>query len=68
VIELTTLRMPCLNLDVYGPAIKSELYDSRCKAGDPDTEKWARGGFYARVIHEGLVVPGAPVTLESEMA
>ena len=68
VIELTTLRVPCLNLDVYDPAIKAELYDFRCKAGDSATEKWARGGFYARVIHEGLVVPGASVTLESEMA
>ena len=68
VIELTTLRVPCLNLDVYNPAIKAELYDARCKAGDPETPKWARGGFYARVIRGGLLVPGAPVTLESEMA
>src|ERR1700689_222901 len=37
VIELTTLRTPCLNLDVYGPAIKSELYDAQCKAGDIDS-------------------------------
>lgn len=66
VIELTTLRTPCSNLDVYKPEIKAELYDSKCKAGDPGTPKWARGGFYARVIHEGLLVPGAPVTLESE--
>jgi len=68
VIELTTLRTPCLNLDVYDPAIKAELYDARCKAGNPDTPRWARGGFYARIVHEGLVVAGAPVTLESEMA
>lgn len=68
VIELTTLRVPCLNLDVYNPAIKKDIYDARCKAGDPDTPKWAKAGFYARVVHEGLVVPGAPVTLESEMA
>ena len=47
---------------------KKDIYDARCKAGDPDTPKWAKAGFYARVVHEGLVVPGAPVTLESEMA
>src|ERR1035438_6163426 len=34
VIELTTLRTPCRNLDVFGPAIKAELYDARCNAGD----------------------------------
>ncbi|HXJ40074.1 MAG TPA: MOSC domain-containing protein [Bryobacteraceae bacterium] len=68
IIELTTLRVPCLNLDVYDPAIKTELYDAACKAGNPDSPNWARGGFYARVIRAGLLVPGAPVTLESEMA
>ena len=66
VIELTTLRTPCANLDVYNPGIKATLYDAKCKAGNPETPNWARGGFYARVIHEGLLVPGAPVTLESE--
>ncbi len=66
VIELTTLRTPCSNLDVYNPKIKTELYDANCKAGNPNTPVWARGGFYGRVIHEGLLIPGAPVTLESE--
>lgn len=68
VIELTTLRTPCLNLNVYGAAIKDEVFDAGCRAGDPNTEKWARGGFYARVVHGGLVVAGARVELESEMA
>jgi len=60
VIELTTLRTPCGSLDVYGPEIKDELY------GSPP--KWAHGGFYARVIHPGLLVEGAPVSLESDQA
>lgn len=68
VIELTTLRQPCLNLDVFGPAIKKDVYDARCRAGDPTSPRWAKGGFYARVIHPGLIVAGAPVVLESEMA
>lgn len=53
IIELTTLREPCSNLDVYGPSIKTE---------------WSHGGIYARVIHPGLLVQGAPVTLESDLA
>src|SRR4051794_25514472 len=66
IIELTTLRVPCYNLDVYDPAIRAELYDRACRAGNPESPKWARGGFYARVIRAGLLVPGAPVTLQSE--
>jgi MOSC domain-containing protein YiiM len=68
VIELTTLRTPCLNLDVYDPAIRKQLYDAKCRAGNPETPRWAGGGFYARVIHEGLLIAGAPITLESENA
>lgn len=68
VIELTKLRTPCANLDVYGPAIKTEVYDARCNAGDIGSPHWAHGGFYARVIHGGLLFPGAPVILESDVA
>ena len=68
VIELTTLRTPCGNLDVYGPAIKKELYDAGCKAGDVTSPHWAHGGFYARVIRSGLIAPGDAVVLESEVA
>lgn len=68
VIELTKLRTPCINLDVYGPPIKAEIYDAQCKAGDVASPRWAHGGFYARVIHGGLLFPGAPVILESDAA
>lgn len=68
VIELTELRTPCSNLDVYGAAIKGEIYDARCRAGDPRTQRWGRGGFYARVVRPGLVAAGAPVRLISENA
>ena len=64
-IELTKLRVPCRTLDVFGPAIKSELYDSACKAGDPSSVRWARGGIYARVIRPGLIAPGDTVAPES---
>jgi MOSC domain-containing protein YiiM len=65
-IELTKLRTPCLNLDVYGPEIKDEIYDMACHRGDATSPKWAHGGFYARVIQPGWAVAGAPVVLESE--
>jgi MOSC domain-containing protein YiiM len=68
VIELTTLRTPCANLDVYGPLIKTEMYDSKCEANDVTSTRWAHGGFYARVIHPGLLSAGAPIILESDLA
>jgi len=68
IIELTTLREPCSGLNVYGPSIKKEIYDSLVKAGNPDTPRWALGGFYARVVHPGLVFPGTVISLLSELA
>lgn len=67
-IELTTLRTPCTNLDVYGPAIKSELYDAQCKAGEIASPCWAHGGIYARVIRPGMIQAGDSVVLESDIA
>lgn len=67
VIELTKLRTPCLNLDVYGPTIKAELYDIQCRVGDTTSPHWALGGFYARVIRPGLIQAGDEVTLESDV-
>lgn len=68
VIELTTLRTPCANLNVYGSEIKAELYDAACKAGNIASPRWARGGFYARVIRPGLIQAGDTVALESDVA
>jgi MOSC domain-containing protein YiiM len=68
IIELTSLRVPCQNLNEFGPAIARELYDDLCKAGDIRSAHWAHGGFYARVVRPGLIVAGAPVTLQSDVA
>ena len=68
IIELTNLRTPCANLDAFGPSIKAELYDARCKARDIASTKWAHGGFYARVLRPGLLAAGAPVILQSDVA
>ena len=33
-LEITQLRVPCSQLDVYGDSLKGDLYDARVKAGD----------------------------------
>ena len=67
-IELTTLRMPCSNLDGYGNDIGRMLYDKACKSGDVSSPVWAHGGFYARVVRSGWASAGAPVSLLSDIA
>lgn len=54
-IELTKLRTPCTALDVYGPEIKTTVYDRQVKAGDPSSPRWALGGFYASVLRPGFI-------------
>jgi MOSC domain-containing protein YiiM len=68
VIELTTLRTPCSNLNVYTPEIKAELYDAQCHAGNTASPHWAHGGFYARVVAPGTIQAGDAVTLETDIA
>ena len=63
VLEITKVRGPCAALDVYGPAIKQEIYDPRVNAGDATSPRWGMSGFYARVVQPGLVHPGDPVVL-----
>jgi MOSC domain-containing protein YiiM len=67
VIELTKLRTPCLNLDVYGPEIKAEIYDAQCQSKDVTSPRWGTGGFYARIIRPGLIQAGDEIILESEV-
>jgi MOSC domain-containing protein YiiM len=56
-LEISKVRGPCMALDVYGPAIKQEIYDQQVNAGDPASPRWGRSGFYARVIKPGPVHP-----------
>jgi MOSC domain-containing protein YiiM len=65
VLEITKPRAPCATLDVYGPSIKQDVYDSRVNAGDPSSPRWGMAGFYARVIAPGEVHPGDPVIILS---
>jgi MOSC domain-containing protein YiiM len=68
VLEVTKVRGPCAALDVYGPAIKQEIYDERVKAGDPTSPRWGMGGFYARVIRPGPVQPNDLIAILSALA
>jgi MOSC domain-containing protein YiiM len=67
-IELTTLRAPCAQIQIYGDNIGTELYDRKCRAGDFSSPRWAKGGYYARVTRSGLVNKGAAVRLVSDVA
>ena len=52
-IELTSPRQPCANLDPYGPGIQARLFDLRVKALDPTSAHWGESGFYAAVLVPG---------------
>jgi MOSC domain-containing protein YiiM len=66
-IELTTVRAPCVNLDVYGPSIKAAIYDAQVKAGDPASPRWAKSGFYAAVRQSGILRPHDIITLVDQV-
>jgi MOSC domain-containing protein YiiM len=63
IIELTKLREPCEQLNVYGPGIQKAVYDAQVQAGDPQSPRWGLGGFYAAVVQPGTIRPGDPITL-----
>jgi len=66
-IEFTKVRSPCSTLDVYGPAIKGEIYDAKVKAGDPSSPRWALSGFYAAVLQPGTVRRHDIITLVDQV-
>jgi len=67
-IEITKVRVPCGQLDVYGPAIKSEIYDRAVKNLDPSSPRWGWSGFYCAVRSGGPVGPGDPIEVVLQMA
>ena len=66
-IELTKVRGPCATLDVYGPSIKSEIYDAEVKAGNTASPKWAMSGFYASVVQSGVIRRDAIIALVDQV-
>lgn len=67
-LEITKIRGPCGALDIYGPAIKQEIYDQQVKAGDPSSPRWGMSGFYARVLKPGAVHPNDIIWVEATLA
>ena len=67
VLELTKPRAPCATLSVYGPGIQHAVYDAQVKAGDPTSPRWGLGGFYARVIHPGVIRAQDIITLADQV-
>lgn len=62
-LEITRQRGPCATLDIYGAALKHEI-----KADDPSSPAWGLSGFYARVLHPGLVRPDDIITVVATLA
>jgi MOSC domain-containing protein YiiM len=66
-IEITKVRAPCETLNAY-PGIQKAIYDPDVKAGNPASPLWGLSGFYASVLREGRIQPGAPIQLLDETA
>ena len=67
-LEITKIRGPCAALDIYGPAIKQEIYDREVKSGDPRSPRWGMSGFYARVLRPGAVRVDDIISIEATLA
>ena len=67
-LEISKVRGPCGALDIYGPAIKQEIYDQRVRAGDATSSHWGMSGFYTRVVEPGAVRPGDTVCVVATLA
>ena len=66
-LEITKVRAPCSQLDVYGPAIKQAVYDAQVNAGDFSSPRWGLSGFYARVLRAGVVRPRDTIELVDQV-
>ncbi|HEX4228292.1 MAG TPA: MOSC domain-containing protein [Bryobacteraceae bacterium] len=53
VLELTSPRGPCGNLNSYGAGIHKRIYDERVKVLDPGSPYWGLSGFYASILKTG---------------
>ena len=67
-LELTTMRPPCSQLDPYGPGIQKAVYDEQVHAGDPSSPRWALSGFYASVLLPGSIRPGDSIEFLEALA
>jgi MOSC domain-containing protein YiiM len=63
VIELSEIRVPCGTLNVYGKGIQAAMYDAQARAGDSSSPRWGLSGFYASVVHAGVIHVGDAIFL-----
>jgi MOSC domain-containing protein YiiM len=68
VVEVTRLRVPCYQLDPYGPGIQNAIYDAQVKTGDHTSPRWGLSGFYLAIVKVGSIAPGDPVALLTDAA
>jgi MOSC domain-containing protein YiiM len=67
-LEITQPRGPCTQLDLYGEALKYEIYDQQVKQRDARSPRWGMSGFYARVIAPGPVGSGDIIAVVTQLA
>ena len=68
-IEITKMRAPCNQLDVYGAGrIQRAIYDKYVKAGNPEAPHWGMSGVYASIVKTGSIRVGDAITLIGEVA
>ena len=67
-LEITQPRGPCSALDIYGPTLKQEVYDSRVKALDPTSPRWGMSGFYSSVVEPGPACQGDIIAVVAQLA
>lgn len=53
ILELTSPRGPCANLNQFGAGIQARIYDKGVRALDPDSRYWGLSGFYACILKNG---------------
>jgi MOSC domain-containing protein YiiM len=68
ILEITQPRVPCGQLDVYGPSIKQEIFDAGVRALDPASPHWGMSGFYASVRSPGPVAAGDLIEVTAKLA
>ena len=68
ILQITKPRGPCKALDIYGPSLKTDVYDARVKQRDPSSPRWGMSGLYASVVRPGPLRAGDPVALLSSEA
>ena len=67
-LEITQPRVPCGQLDIYGPGIQREIYDERVQAMEAGSPRWGMSGFHTRVVEEGPVRAGDIIAIVAKLA